>query len=140
MIETKAKVVLTGKGTALVEAESQGSCGHCDTEGGCGKSAMGKLFCAKPRTFEVIDNLGCRVGDEVSIGVQEGALLKGAIAVYMVPMVLLLAGSLFGNLWGDGAAVLGGAVGLLAGFSWARHYSASNRGNPRFQPYILEIF
>jgi sigma-E factor negative regulatory protein RseC len=140
MIETRAKVVRAGAGIALVEAENRGTCGHCDTEGGCGKSAMGKLFCSKPRTFEVIDNLGCRVGDEVSIGVQDGALLKGAVAVYMVPMFLLLAGSLFGNMWGDGAAVLGGGVGLLIGFFWARHYSVANRGNPRFQPYILEIF
>lgn len=140
MIETRAKVVHAGRGIALVEAENQGSCGQCDTEKGCGKSAMGKLFCAKPRTFEVIDNLGCRVGDEVAIGVQDGALLKGAVAVYLVPMFLLLVGSLFGNMWGDGAAVLGGIAGLLIGFSWARHYSAANRGNPRFQPYILEIF
>lgn len=140
MIETRARVVRAGAGVALVEAQQQGSCGHCDTTKGCGKSAMGKLFSARSRQFEVIDSLGCRVGDEVSIGVQDGALLKGSIAVYMVPMFMLLAGAFLGNRWGDGASVLCGAIGLAAGFAWARRYSAVNRGNPRFQPYILEIF
>lgn len=138
MIETRARVIETGQGVALVEAENRGTCGHCDTVNGCGKSAMGKLFCSKPRRFEVIDNVGTRVGDEVSIGVQEGALLKGSLAVYVVPLLALLAGALAGNRWGDGIAVLGGATGLVLGFLWARRYSTANRGNPRFQPFVLE--
>jgi len=139
MIETRARVIEIGNGVAMVEAERQAGCGHCDTEKGCGKSAMSKLFCANPRRFEVIDPVGAKVGDEVWIGVRDGALLKGSFAVYGVPMLALLAGSLAGNAWGgDGAAVLGGAIGLVLGFLWARYYSSINRGNPRFQPYILE--
>ncbi len=139
MIETRARVIETGNGVAMVEAERQAGCGHCDTEKGCGKSAMSKLFCSNPRRFEVIDPVGTKVGDEVRIGVRDGALLKGSLAVYGVPMLALLAGALAGNAYGgDGAAVLGGAVGLVLGFLWARHYSSINRGNPRFQPYILE--
>ena len=109
MIETRARVIEIGSGVAMVEAERQAGCGHCDTEKGCGKSAMSKLFCANPRRFEVIDPVGAKVGDEVWIGVRDGALLKGSFAVYGVPMLALLAGSLAGNACGgDGAAVAGG--------------------------------
>lgn len=138
MIETRAKVVETGMGVALVEAEQQAGCGHCDSTKGCGKSSMSKLFCTKPRRFEVIDPIGKKVGDEVWIGVQDGALLKSSIAVYVVPMSTFLAGALLGNAYGgDAFSALGGLIGLLLGFYVSRRYSASNRGNIRFQPYIL---
>ncbi|HQT26329.1 MAG TPA: SoxR reducing system RseC family protein [Burkholderiales bacterium] len=138
MIETRARVVEAGEGVALVEAERQAGCGHCDSSRGCGKSAMSKLFSVKSRTFEVIDPIGKKVGDEVWIGVQDGALLRSCLAVYGVPMGALLAGSVLGNAYGDMGAVLGGLAGLVMGFFWARRYSAANRGNKRFQPYILK--
>lgn len=98
---------------------------------------MNKLFSTKPRRFEVIDPIGKKVGDEVWIGVRDGALLKSCVAVYGVPMAMLLAGALLGNAYGDAGSVIGGFAGLCIGFFWARHYSAANRGNTRFQPYIL---
>ncbi len=142
MIETRARVIETGNGIAFVEAEQQSGCGHCDPVKGCGKSSLSKLFCSKPRRFEVIDPVGTKVGDEVSIGVREGALLKSSVAVYLVPMALLVAGAFIGNVVGrgDGASVFGGAVGLAFGFFWARRYNAANRGNTHFQPFIVKRF
>lgn len=143
MIETRARVVETGSGVALVEAERQSGCGHCDPVKGCGKSSLSKLFCSKPRRFEVIDPIGTKIGDEVTIGVRDGALLKGSVAMYLVPMASLMAGALSGSFLGgggDGASILGGAVGLVLGFLWARFYSAVNRGNVRFQPFIVKRF
>lgn len=140
MIETRARVIEAGDGVALVEAERQAGCGHCDSTKGCGKSAMSKLFCTTPRRFEVIDSIGKKPGDEVRIAVHDGALLKGSMAVYIVPMLSLLGGALLGNAasGSDAGAVLGGFAGLFIGFLWARFYSAANRGNTRFQPYITE--
>ena len=139
-METRARVIECGDGIALVEAERQSGCGNCDPVRGCGKSSMSKLFCSKPRRFEVIDPIGTKAGDEVSIGIREGALLRGSIAVYLVPMMTLVAGALLGNGWGERVSILGGAIGLVLGFLWARHYSAVNRGNTRFQPFIVKRF
>ncbi len=138
MIETRAKVIEAGKGVALVEAARQAGCGHCDSSKGCGKSAMSGLFINKTRTFQVIDPFGKKAGDEVWIGVEDGALLKSCLAVYGVPMAALLAGALLGNAYGDMGSVAGGLAGLFSGFLWARRYSAANRGSRRFQPYILK--
>ena len=140
MIETRARVIQTGDGVAIVEAEKQSGCGNCDPVKGCGKSSVSKLFCSGTQRFEVIDPIGTRVGDEVSIGVKDGAILRGAVAVYLVPLALMIAGAMLGASRGDGASVFGGAVGLLAGFAWARRYGASNRDNPRFRPFIVKRF
>ena len=138
MIETRARVVETGPGIALVEAERAAGCGHCSSEKGCGKSSMSRLFFSKPSRFEVIDPLGKKVGDEVWIGVQDGALLRSSVAVYVVPMSTFLIGAGLGNaVGGDAFSALGGAIGLMVGFFFSRRYNASKRGNTRFQPYIL---
>lgn len=137
MLEARAVVKSSTGGVALVEAEQKSGCGNCDPVKGCGKANLSKLFCSKSRVFEVIDSLGTSPGDEVLIGVKEGAILAGSTAVYLVPLLLLFMGAMLGNLRGDAFAVLGAAAGLLAGFIWTRRYSAKNRENIRFQPYIV---
>ncbi len=138
MIEARARVIETGAGFAVVEAEKQSGCGNCDPVKGCGKSSISKLLCSGTQRYEVIDTIGTRVGDEVSIGVQDGAILRSSLAVYLVPMAGLLAGAALGSSHGDGASVLGGAAGLFAGFFWSRRYSSANRENLQFRPYIVK--
>jgi sigma-E factor negative regulatory protein RseC len=127
MLEMRA-IVLAVKGEeASVQPVGNSGCGHCSTEGGCGSSNLSKLFCSsKPRQFTVLNRLNAKVGDEVQVSLPDGLLLRGAMKMYVVPLLLLLAGGMAGAALAetaqmrDGAAALGALVGLLLGFAFAR--------------------
>jgi sigma-E factor negative regulatory protein RseC len=127
MLEMRAIVMHVEGDEALVQPLSTGGCGHCDSEGGCGSGALSKLFCSnKPRNFKVGNLALAKVGDEVQVSIPDGALLRGALKMYVLPLMLLLAGGIAGvGLAGetavrDGYAVAGAVIGLLLGFILAR--------------------
>jgi len=80
-------------------------------------------------------------GDAVIVGLAEGALLRGSLLVYLLPIVLLLAGALLGQAAFAGAGeepvILSGAVGLGLGFLAARVVSRRLRSDTRFQPMVM---
>lgn len=126
MLEMRA-VVFHVDGDEAVVRVTGGGCGHCGTAGGCGGSALSRLFCStKPRQFTVLNRVGARVGDEVQVSLPDGVLLRGALKMYVLPLVLLLAGGIAGASMaetGAGAdlhAAAGALSGLLLGFIIAR--------------------
>lgn len=127
MMEMRAIVIQLQGEDASVQPVGTGGCGHCDSEGGCGSSTLTKLFCSnKPRHFKVRNEVSAKVGDEVQISIPDGALLRGAMKMYVLPLILLLAGGIAGGgLAGESAvrdayAVAGAVIGLLLGFILAR--------------------
>jgi sigma-E factor negative regulatory protein RseC len=106
---------------------SAGGCGHCNNEGGCGSGTLTKLFCSsKPRHFRVRNEVCAKVGDEVQVSVPDGVLLRGAMKLYVLPLILLLAGGIAGGGLADepssrdAYAVVGAIGGLLLGFVLVR--------------------
>jgi sigma-E factor negative regulatory protein RseC len=127
MLEMRAIVIQLHGDEATVQPQSTGGCGHCDSEGGCGSSTLSKLFCSsKPRHFKVRNEAGAKVGDEVQVSIPDGVLLRGAMKMYVLPLLLLLLGGSAGvGLAGevalrDAYAVAGATIGLLLGFILAR--------------------
>lgn len=79
-------------------------------------------------------------GEQVLIGLREDAVLRAALAVYLVPLVAALAGGIVGSVLrpaSDAAAILAAAVGLVAGLAWARGYGRRHASDPRFQPTVI---
>jgi sigma-E factor negative regulatory protein RseC len=134
MLEMRAIIMQVDGDEALVQPLSTGGCGHCDSEGGCGSGTLSKLFCShKPRHFKVSNAVHAKVGDEVQVSIPDGALLRGALKMYILPLILLLAGGIAGvGLAGettvrDGYAVAGAVIGLLLGFILARFSPAGGQ-------------
>jgi len=127
MLEMRAIVIqLKGK-DASVQPIGTGGCGHCDSEGGCGSSTLTKVFCSdKPRIFYVRNEVNAKVGDEVQISIPDGVLLRGAVKMYVLPLILLLFGGIAGVAMADGVAlrdayaVSGAVLGLSLGFILAK--------------------
>jgi sigma-E factor negative regulatory protein RseC len=112
---------------ATVQPLSSGGCGHCDSEGGCGSSNLSKMFCSsKPRQFTVVNAVQAKVGDEVQVTLPDGMLLRGAMKMYIWPLLLLLLGGMLGAGLAGGEASrdvyagVGALGGLLLGFLLAR--------------------
>ena len=81
-------------------------------------------------------------GDQVIIGLGEDAVMRAAAAVYLVPLLLALAGGVAAAMLaggGDLAAVAGAAAGLVLGLGWARGYSRRHAADPSLQPVILRL-
>jgi sigma-E factor negative regulatory protein RseC len=127
MLEMRAIVIQVQGDDASVQPVGSGGCGHCDSEGGCGSGNLSKMFCSsKPRQFKVRNEVNAKVGDEIQVSIPDGALFRGAMKMYVLPLILLLAGGVAGvNLSSEVAmrdfySVAGAVAGLLIGFVLAR--------------------
>lgn len=142
MLETRAIVIRLEGEDALVESTQGGGCGHCDSEKGCGSGKLSQLFSSQPRRFRVRNEAHAQPGAEVQISVAEGALLRSALLMYVLPLLLLLAGGALGGQLArdaasaDGYAALGGVLGLVLGFLLARWLAARQRGVGVARPVI----
>lgn len=139
MLETRAIVVKIDGQHALVRADQADGCEQCAGKG-CGAGRLSRLFCSKPRQFQVNNSINADVGDEVIVSVAEGAVIRGIGLVYLIPLALLVMGATLGSIWSqpgqaDGCAAVGALSGLVAGFAFARWISLKH-GEGRFQPYI----
>ena len=71
----------------------------------------------------------------------DGVLLRGALLAYSLPLLLLLAGALLGQVTFAGAGeepvVLSGVLGLGLGFLAVRVLSKRFQDDSRFQPRVL---
>lgn len=140
MIEESAVVVAAEADSFWVETQRQSACGSCTARSGCGAGILAAWRGQRRTRVQVNSALPLQVGDTVVLGLAEGALLRGALLVYGLPISLLLAGGLLGQ------AVFGGAgeepvalvslVGLGLGLLAARALSRRWR-NARLQPVVL---
>jgi sigma-E factor negative regulatory protein RseC len=132
MLETRAVVVRVEGQHAFVQASEGGSCGQCSGKG-CGTAKLSQMFCSKPRQFRVDNPINARVGDQVVIAVEDGAVLRGIGLVYLLPLLLLAAGAALGNAAApqveqrDGYAAAGAFIGLALGFVLSRWLSARQK-------------
>lgn len=118
MTETAARVTRVQGDAAWVAGVASASCGACGGRG-CGSSLFGRLWHPQEPEFQVANPIGARPGDRVVVGLPEGALWRAALASYLVPLGLLLAGAVGGReLGGEPGAVAGGLGGLALAAVW----------------------
>lgn len=148
MIEMQARVIATELGMALVEPMSNASCSSCASSAGatqsagCGADKIGQIFTLKTKNYRVIDPIATHVGDEVIIGIEDGAVLRGSAAVYMLPLILVFIGAtsasyFMPNVNADAASIAGAAVGFILAALWLFRFSQRANRNPHYQPTIL---
>ena len=90
-------------GTATVIHVRESACsGDCHKCSGCGAVQQAMIFQAR-------NPIGARPGDLVTVESATGPVLKAAAVLYLLPLVLFIAGYLVGMQWS-----LGGLVGALA--------------------------
>ncbi|MGA7595345.1 MAG: SoxR reducing system RseC family protein [Gallionella sp.] len=134
MLETRAVIVRIEGRHALVQASQASGCEQCSGKG-CGAGKLSRMFCGKPRLFQVGNPINAGVGDEVIISIAEGSILRGIGLVYLLPLLLMVTGAMLGNHWAelpgqrDGYAAAGAMLGLAAGFAMARWISKNRDRN-----------
>lgn len=145
MIEETARVVSQDGPCAWVETQRTSTCNSCAANKGCGSATLAKVLGQRRSRVRALNPLQAQTGERVVIGLAEQALVKGALAVYLVPLLSLLAGALVGDYW---AARLGlenpdpltiglGGLGLAAGVLWLRYYARKIGNDRRYQAVVL---
>jgi sigma-E factor negative regulatory protein RseC len=146
MIEERAVILSlenrpNGYPDATLEIERKTACGLCGQTRGCGNSLWGKLFAHKSSAFKAQNSINAKVGDSVVIGINEAALVKSALLLYIVPLVTMLIGAILATQIHDtnGYAMLGAAIGLVLGFVWVKGHTMSSSYFNLQQPVILRL-
>ncbi|MDX1398095.1 MAG: SoxR reducing system RseC family protein [Oceanospirillum sp.] len=140
MLEEQAIVVEVSSDGVWVETCRQTACQACSAKSSCGHSLLSKISSGKTQRLQVKTDKSLQVGDQVVLGLGEGAFIRGSALVYLLPLLALMIGALAGDhFFGQDSAmsfVLAG-LGLLAGFAYVRWYSWQHRQDSQYQPVVL---
>lgn len=126
---------------ATIEVVRQSACGICGKTKGCGNAIWGKLFAHKMGSFKALNSINAQVGQSVIVGINERAVMKSALLLYIVPLVTMLIGTILVSTFNasDFAAILGALSGLLAGYFWVRAHIEGRAYYQSQQPKILRL-
>lgn len=147
MIEEHAQIVAVENGDVWVETQRRTACGQCAANKGCGTATLAKVLGNKRSRVRALNptSTSVAVGDEVVIGIDEQALVRGSLAVYTVPLLSLFIFGLLGQVLGT-QLLMGSSelmsigfsvVGLALGFVWVRRFTAHISSDERYQPVLL---
>lgn len=140
MIETIATVVATKPGLVTVEYKRSSACGHCHQESTCNMSAMAKEDKKNSQVIDVACSLSLDIGQQVRVGIPESGLLKGALLVYVLPLLFIIIGAALGQSFAvnnqEWPSIVGAFLGGSIGFILMRLQSA-RLTHSDYKPVIL---
>ena len=140
-MEIEATVSRVEGAHAFVRVDNPtGGCGRCNDAGGCASGLLGRPFRRECRIFRLPNNIGAQPGDRVLVTIADGAALRAAVLVYLLPALLLVAGSVLGaaiagQQGADLAAYGGGGIGVAIAVALGIFHGAGRR-DTRFQPTL----
>lgn len=140
MIHETGTVISVSETEAWVQTIRANTCQSCSARHGCGQKALATLSAGQSRQIRVSNSLQARPGDQVTVAIEESALLKASLLVYALPLGLLvvltgIAGMAFPGE--DLVAIAAAVTGLGAGLFLARHFSRG--GQASWQPIMGEL-
>ncbi|MDY0207378.1 MAG: SoxR reducing system RseC family protein [Pseudomonas sp.] len=141
MIEEPGVVVSVEADGVWVATQRKTTCGSCAAKAACGQGLLNSLSAdKKPHTVKVRSDLQLREGDQVTLGISEDSLVRGAFLVYIVPLLLMFAAALAVNTFNvaEPWVVFSAALGFLSGAVWVRFYSARYLDEAAMQPVVLK--
>jgi sigma-E factor negative regulatory protein RseC len=149
MIEQEVQIIAVEADRLLVEAERRSSCQSCAVKSGCGTSVLAKWFDRKYLRFYVDKPVDSNLvkfseGDRVRVGLQESALTQGALTVYLLPLLAMIAVALLADsslstafYWRDLVIAAAAFAGLVLALFVGRLYLHLGRCQQRFNPVLL---
>ena len=137
MIEEQVVITSLEEGGAWVEGVQLSACGSCSAKAGCGSHAMNqlgrKVSLWLPNDDSQCENLA--IGQQIVVGLPEGAILRSTLVLYGIPLFFLLVGAIIGHaLAGELLSIVFSVLFMLLGFKLARSRAEHNRRHwqPKF--------
>lgn len=141
MLEENAKVITLLENSVLVEIVNRSACTTCSARKGCGQSLLSRITGSKRTRIEVSNamNLSLKEGEEVVLGIEESSLLKATAVAYLLPLLGLLQGSVFGKLLdvSEFLIVFMALFGFVIGICLVYMHGYKTGKQDNYQPLIL---
>jgi len=147
MLEEKGIVVEADDEFAWVETQRQNACGKCASKSSCGTASLASVLGQKATVVKAINPIRANVGDSVVVGIGEQVLLRGALLMYLVPLVLMFvfAGGYetlaqqhwlaHHEIW----TILLGAFGFGLGLLWLNYLNQGLAHKRQYQPVLIRF-
>ncbi|VAW87883.1 hypothetical protein MNBD_GAMMA16-638 [hydrothermal vent metagenome] len=147
MLTEQGAVIAVNDEMAWVETQRASVCQVCSANKACGSAVLSKVLGVKRTRVKAINKMQAKVGDQVTLGLNESALVKGAFLLYAVPLIALIVFAVIGDGLGryfqmgegDLLAVLFAGLGFFLSVSWLRRYAKSLSCREQYQPVIVSI-
>lgn len=142
ILETGRIVSIEAEGV-WVETIRKSTCGSCQAEKGCGQSLLNKWDGHTAYIWVLLDGRDparYAVGDEIQIGIPEEVIAKGALLVYLLPVISLVAATTLAHhqFAHEGITSLAGLAGLLVGGFIVRWHAWRTRFDRDLQPVLVD--
>ena len=145
MITETGRVVAVESDCLWVETIRRSTCNSCSAQKACGHGLMNKMDSGRQHQLRVqLDHQQSgqfKLDDEVEISIPEQVLVVGALVVYLLPLLLLLAGAIITAQFqaGDVAAFAGSVAGFVIGLLLVRLHAHRVRDSQQLRPRVVAI-
>ena len=146
MIEVQGLVIAVEDNAVVVQTQRVSTCGSCASKQGCGTAALAKGMGKGVTEIRIVTDLDVKVGDRVTLAIEESALLKGSLFIYLFPLMAMILGSLVGDYYSNRLAINNellsifcGLAGLVGALLLARLNPYARQFQQRIQPKLLTI-
>lgn len=140
MITETGKVVALKGDQVWVQTIRTSACQSCSARSGCGQKVLAAASGGRANQILVTNSINARVGDEVTIGIDEQALLGASLLVYALPLFLMVVASILGHQisgGSDGAAMGAAVAGLALGFFAGQ--KLQRVGDRDYEPHLVRV-
>ena len=145
MIKENAKVIEVREEVAVVETQRKVACQSCAVNKGCGTGVIAKVLGNKRFFLEVLNPVQAKVGEEVVVGIEDRALVSSSLLAYAMPLIMMLAGGIAGDLisrssggsGNEAVVILFSLGGFAAGLWVVRRISRRMAADASYRPVIL---
>lgn len=140
MITETGRVVAVRGGKAWVQTIRASACESCSARSGCGQRVLASASSGRANQILVSNHLQADVGDQVTVAIDESALLTASVLVYALPLLLMVLGAVAGQQWlpaQDAGAIAGAVAGLVTGFGIAR--VIQSRPGHDYEPTLIDL-
>ena len=146
MLSETGRIVAIDEKSIWVETIQVSTCGSCSVKKGCGQSLLNQMYDGRRHHIEiplhsVQENFS--LGDQVTLEIPEDAIVKGALALYLLPLLMLITGaylwqllSIEFSLENELIALFGAVIGFVSGLLFVRGINGFWAKSAGFQPCI----
>ncbi len=142
MIEESGVAVSVEKGAVWVETRRQSTCGSCSARSMCGQEVLQKLGRGSDcHLVRALNSYPVQIGDRLTIAIPEQVIVRGAVLVYLLPLVLMMAALFICQTLAlrEGLVIVGSFTGLATGFAVVALRSRYLNDNNRVQPHVISV-
>jgi sigma-E factor negative regulatory protein RseC len=142
VLEETGTIVALEADALWIETVQHSACGSCSARSGCGQHALGKVLATSSSVRALLSadqNEIYHVDQKVVIGVPEEIVTRGALIVYLTPLLSMLLMAVLANSLGagEGLTAVAAVLGFAVGGAIVRWHAVKTRNDPRLQPVVL---